>query len=126
MGEGLAPALQHARGQSSCGGRRTTSYISHRADRIRCSAAVGDIHGDLAKAITLFKLAGVVEEVDRRLIWIGGDTTVVQLGDVLDRGAQEIGVYSVTISGCASQTICDMVFCAASVSPFSFEVHCIT
>mmetsp|Transcript_14506 Transcript_14506/g.43844 ORF Transcript_14506/g.43844 Transcript_14506/m.43844 type:complete len:455 (-) Transcript_14506:505-1869(-) len=52
--------------------------------------AVGDIHGDLAKAITLFKLAGVVEEVDRRLIWIGGDTTVVQLGDVLDRGAQEI------------------------------------
>jgi hypothetical protein len=51
---------------------------------------VGDIHGDLAKAITLFKLAGVVEEVDRRLIWTGGNTTVVQLGDVLDRGSQEI------------------------------------
>ena len=54
-------------------------------------AAVGDIHGDLVKAITLFKLAGVVEEVDRRLLWIGGDTTLVQLGDVLDRGSQEIG-----------------------------------
>ena len=53
--------------------------------------AVGDIHGDLAKAIALFKLAGVVEERERRLIWIGGDTTVVQLGDVLDRGSQEIG-----------------------------------
>lgn len=52
--------------------------------------AVGDIHGDLLKAIALFKLAGVVEEVDRRLLWIGGDTTVVQLGDVLDRGNREI------------------------------------
>ncbi len=54
---------------------------------------MGDIHGDLVKAITLFKLAGVVEEVDRRLLWIGGDTTVVQLGDVLDRGSQEIGAH---------------------------------
>ena len=51
---------------------------------------MGDIHGDLQKAIALLKLAGVVEEIDRRLVWTGGDTTVVQLGDVLDRGSQEI------------------------------------
>lgn len=52
---------------------------------------MGDIHGDLTKAIALFKLAGVVEERDRRVLWIGGDTTVIQLGDVLDRGSREIG-----------------------------------
>ena len=55
------------------------------------TCAVGDIHGDLQKAVSLFKLAGCVEEVDRRLVWTGGNTTVVQLGDVLDRGSQEIG-----------------------------------
>lgn len=51
---------------------------------------MGDIHGDQAKAIALLKLSGVVEERDRRLVWTGGDTYVVQLGDVLDRGSQEI------------------------------------
>lgn len=58
-------------------------------------AAVGDIHGDLQKAVSLLKLAGCVEEVNRRCIWTGGNTTVVQLGDVLDRGSQEIGERSV-------------------------------
>lgn len=66
---------------------------------------MGDIHGDLVKAITLFKLAGVVEEVDRRLLWIGGDTTVVQLGDVLDRGSQEIGAHRRLIQHESHETI---------------------
>jgi hypothetical protein len=63
-----------------------------RSSDLSATCAVGDIHGDLQKAVSLFKLAGCVEEVDRRLVWTGGNTTVVQLGDVLDRGSQEIGV----------------------------------
>lgn len=52
--------------------------------------AVGDIHGDIGKAISLFKMIGVVEATEKGLIWIGGNTTIVQLGDVLDRGSREI------------------------------------
>jgi hypothetical protein len=50
------------------------------------------LHGDWNKAIASLILAGVVEVVeDEHIIWTGGDTVVVQLGDVLDRGDHEIG-----------------------------------
>lgn len=52
--------------------------------------AIGDIHGDLGKALACLELAGVLAAEDGRVSWIGGDTTVVQLGDVLDRGDSEI------------------------------------
>jgi hypothetical protein len=48
--------------------------------------AVGDLHGDLAAARRAFRLASVVDESDR---WIGGDSIVVQTGDILDRGDKE-------------------------------------
>ena len=65
-------------------------------------AAVGDIHGDLQKAITALKVAGVLaEDGYRRPLWMGGDTFVVQLGDVLDRGDCEIGAPVCT---CMSHT----------------------
>ncbi|CAL8467940.1 g7478 [Coccomyxa elongata] len=54
--------------------------------------AIGDIHGDVQKAITSLKLGGVlVEDSCGRPVWCGGNTVVVQLGDVLDRGDSEIG-----------------------------------
>ncbi len=57
-----------------------------------CACAVGDIHGDVQKAITSLKLGGVlVEDSCGRPVWCGGNTVVVQLGDVLDRGDSEIG-----------------------------------
>lgn len=52
---------------------------------------VGDIHGDLRKAIASLEAAQVLQEQQGQVKWSGGDTTVVQLGDVLDRGDSEIG-----------------------------------
>lgn len=52
---------------------------------------VGDIHGDLRKAIASLEAAQVLQEQQGQVKWSGGDTVVVQLGDVLDRGDSEIG-----------------------------------
>lgn len=54
--------------------------------------AIGDVHGDLPKTIRALEVSGVLGESDGRPIWVGRDTVVVQLGDVLDRGDCEIGV----------------------------------
>ncbi len=48
--------------------------------------AIGDLHGDLAAALQALELAGAI---DRRGAWVGGDLTVVQTGDQLDRGDDE-------------------------------------
>ncbi|ERN20248.1 hypothetical protein AMTRI_Chr06g201020 [Amborella trichopoda] len=49
--------------------------------------AVGDLHGDLQKAKQALKMAQIIDENDR---WIAGDSMVVQLGDILDRGGEEL------------------------------------
>lgn len=46
--------------------------------------AVGDIHGDYDAYIAILRAAGLV---DTRGRWSGGDATLVQLGDIPDRGA---------------------------------------
>ncbi len=72
---------------------RTELLLPHQA---RCmplfvAAAVGDLHGDWQKAIDSFRAAGVITVSEDEIVWSGGDTVVVQLGDVLDRGDYEIG-----------------------------------
>ncbi|CAM6087136.1 unnamed protein product [Calypogeia fissa] len=52
--------------------------------------AIGDIHGDLGKAKEALRIAKVMDEANR---WIGGKTVVVQVGDILDRGGDEIKVF---------------------------------
>ena len=47
---------------------------------------MGDVHGDYDAAISALKLAGAIDD---NLRWIGGDLTIVQTGDQLDRGDQE-------------------------------------
>lgn len=49
--------------------------------------AIGDVHGDLHKFKQSLRLAGVLDSSDR---WIGGSATVVQVGDVFDRGGDEL------------------------------------
>lgn len=55
--------------------------------------AIGDLHGDMEKTLTSLRLARVLgEDEEGEYCWAGGDTVVVQLGDVLDRGNTEIGI----------------------------------
>lgn len=61
--------------------------------------AVGDVHGDLQKVLSCLEMAGVLAEDDGHIKWVGGDTTVVQLGDVLDRGDCEIGAPGCCVLG---------------------------
>ena len=51
--------------------------------------AVGDIHGDYKAFIKILKGTGLI---DKELHWIGGNTHLVQIGDVMDKGdyAKEI------------------------------------
>ncbi|CAI0559346.1 unnamed protein product [Linum tenue] len=48
--------------------------------------AIGDLHGDLEKSKQAFRLAGLIDAADR---WSGGSSTVVQVGDMFDRGVDE-------------------------------------
>ena len=48
--------------------------------------AVGDVHGDIEVLVRTLLLAKLIDE---QLQWAGGDATLVQLGDVLDRGDSE-------------------------------------
>jgi len=51
--------------------------------------AIGDLHGDLRAARAALRLAGAIDTLDR---WIGGDLVLVQTGDILDRGDDELEV----------------------------------
>ncbi|HZO14486.1 MAG TPA: metallophosphoesterase, partial [Polyangiaceae bacterium] len=48
--------------------------------------AIGDVHGDIAATRAVLRLAGLMDEKER---WSGGDSVLVQTGDVLDRGDGE-------------------------------------
>jgi hypothetical protein len=48
--------------------------------------AIGDLHGDLAATRAALRAAGAIDDHD---LWIGGALTIVQTGDVLDRGDDE-------------------------------------
>ncbi|KAG6516932.1 shewanella-like protein phosphatase 2 [Zingiber officinale] len=50
--------------------------------------AIGDLHGDLPKSLQALSLAGLVDPFSAR--WTGHDAVAVQVGDVLDRGGDEL------------------------------------
>ena len=49
--------------------------------------AVGDLHGDVAQAHAALRLLGLIDD-DRR--WAGGNATLVQTGDLVDRGPESL------------------------------------
>ena len=49
-------------------------------DRI---VAIGDIHGNFEGFVSILQRAGLVDD---DLRWIGGETTLIQTGDIFDRG----------------------------------------
>jgi len=50
--------------------------------------AVGDLHGAYEAFVEILKGTGVVEDVGGDLHWAAGQTHLVQMGDVLDRGTE--------------------------------------
>lgn len=59
--------------------------------------AIGDIHGDFEQLLHALSIGGLVaeeklddEEEGRAFVWVGGNTILVQVGDVLDRGPHEL------------------------------------
>ncbi|XP_071936004.1 shewanella-like protein phosphatase 1 [Coffea arabica] len=66
------------------------TFVSAPGRRI---VAVGDLHGDLDKTRSALEIAGVLSS-DGQDLWIGGETVLVQLGDILDRGEDEIAILS--------------------------------
>ncbi len=70
-------------------GRAATCTLAPIALRIpmpRRAVAIGDLHGDLDAARAALRAAGAIDANDA---WIGGDLTIIQTGDVLDRGDDE-------------------------------------
>lgn len=51
--------------------------------------AVGDLHGDYAAWLDIAKGSGVMDAAGR---WAGGSTTLVQLGDISDRGPDTLKI----------------------------------
>ncbi len=56
--------------------------------------AIADVHGDLSALQKLLRAAKLTDESD---IWIGGDATLVQTGDLLDRGPDERAVVDLML-----------------------------
>ncbi|CAI5485588.1 unnamed protein product [Closterium sp. Naga37s-1] len=91
-GEGCAGGMLRRGGGS---GRRR-----RRARRLGSDpggAALGDVHGDWDQTLAALRVAGVLNEKDGVSddeMWTGGSTVLVQVGDVLDRGDDEIAILS--------------------------------
>ena len=51
--------------------------------------AVGDLHGDFEAWMVIAGRAGIVDEIGE---WAGGETTLVQMGDVTDRGPDSLKI----------------------------------
>ena len=48
--------------------------------------AIGDLHGDLEQSQAALRLLGLVDEAG----WAGGNATLVQTGDLVDRGPDSL------------------------------------
>lgn len=65
---------------------RELPAIATRFEAAERLVAIGDVHGDLDATKAALRLAGLIDAKDD---WAGGDTVLVQTGDILDRGDGE-------------------------------------
>lgn len=66
--------------------QRAPKFVRAAVPRV---VAIGDLHGDLTATRRALRLAGAIDEADH---WSGGTLTVVQTGDVIDRGDDDRAV----------------------------------
>jgi len=87
-------ATRRASSSSEQGRQSSSTYPQLRVSAPGRVVAIGDLHGDIGQARRALRIAGVLDEGGDTTNpkWIGGDTTLVQLGDILDRGDDEIGI----------------------------------
>lgn len=71
------------------------TFVSAPGRRI---VAVGDLHGDLYQTRAALVMAGVLSPESDCHLWTGGQTVLVQVGDILDRGEDEIAILSLLSS----------------------------
>ena len=65
------------------------------ADKTKYVVAIGDVHGDFDDFVTILQRAGLI---DAQHHWTGEQTTLVQVGDLLDRGPKPREVMDLMIS----------------------------
>lgn len=71
----------------------TTTRDFHKSTESRV-VAFADVHGDLQALRSILRATKLVDENDS---WIGGDTILVQTGDLLDRGPDERAVVDLML-----------------------------
>ena len=75
---------------SSNGFPRPVTVIDEVPERM---VVIGDLHGDLRALRRTLSIAGLVEEKeDVPASWTGGSTVFVQVGDIFDRGEEDLEV----------------------------------
>jgi hypothetical protein len=57
--------------------------------------AIGDVHGSQSGLVEILKAAGLIDEARH---WVGGTATLVQTGDLTDRGAEVRGVLDLMMA----------------------------
>jgi hypothetical protein len=67
----------------------TMTPVSARTARPERVVAVGDLHGDFDAWRQIALRAGIINDRDR---WAGGSTTLVQTGDIVDRGPDSLKI----------------------------------
>ncbi|KAJ8902076.1 hypothetical protein NDN08_006484 [Rhodosorus marinus] len=70
-------------------GSTVEGKIQCRFPEVERIVAIGDLHGDLYATMRALRAANLITPDGN---WIGGNTNLVQVGDVLDRGNQEIAI----------------------------------
>ncbi|KAF8930489.1 hypothetical protein BGZ58_008207 [Dissophora ornata] len=73
-------------------GHSQKSFSSSRTSQVsKRTVAVGDLHSDLPQTLAVLSLAKVIDADGN---WSGGQDTLVQTGDIVDRGPDTIAIYN--------------------------------